>query len=212
MIHTEADHPVNYTNDRILGAVSGGFALSEKQCTCSGCGEDIDHGDSVRVHAVFRSFSIYHKWERKEMFCRECKPTSLDSDLLADSYSNEALVVGTLRDKGYWGTFSDGEGGTEERWTYQDNHYADFAATRVTDRNADPNVGYRVTEIGPRQATYTPESDGKTVPIPETVLEALIESSTIEDDSNRHSKARVNPVRWAKGIMSYHRERERIRR
>lgn len=204
MIFREADHPVNQSKSEILGRTSGGFSISEKQATCNECGADIDHGDDVTTYAVWKSHSIHHSWDRRAFFCRKCKPRNLDNEVLDEytSYHNEVLVTGTLRDKGYWATYSDGDGGTEKRWEYQRDKWAEFAATRVEDLKATPESKATVTEVGPTQFTYLPEADGGTIPVPAAVLSELVANTTLEDDaSTQWDAAKDNPVRWARALL-----------
>lgn len=205
MIYREEDHPVNQSRSEILGRTSGGFSISEKQATCDECGTDIDHGDDMGIYSVWKSHSIHHTWNRISFFCRECKPRSLDADALDEytSYHNEVLVTGTLRSKGYWGTYVNDDGESEKRWTYQDGKWAEFAATRVEDLKTDPESGATVTEVGPTQFSYYPGTYGGTIPVPATVLSELVANTTLDDDSSTNwDAASTNPVRWAKCLLA----------
>lgn len=208
MIHRESDHPANQSNSEILGRVSGGFSLAESSCVCNGCREDIDHGDTVVVLHSLRCPSIYHRWAREAVFCRRCAPNSLDADALEDykTRPTAVLVRGTLRDKGYWATYTDDEGERYEEWTYQDNRYAEFAGTRVVDRRINEDFSPNVTKIGPRQYNYKPSEHGETVAVPSTILAALVDAADIEDEASRRRAASENPLRWARYLLADHTE------
>lgn len=206
MIRDESKHPTNQSNAEVIGQVSGGFSLSERQCTCGECGDDLEHGDTVTVFAVITCPSIYHRWSRRAYFCRECSPSELDEEVLSEYRRStfEVLVKGTLRDKGYWGTYSDGDGGWEKRWTYQDKKWAEFAGTQIKDRRGSDDSGITVTDVGPNQFGYNPAEHGKTIPVPAGVLEELIEHSDLEYEPEGWARSSDHPLKYARDLVARH--------
>lgn len=204
MIRTPDAHPINQSNNEVLGHVAGGFSLSESQCECGDCGADLEHGDAVTGFFAYGQFSITHRWNRRALFCRECNIRELDDEAL-EGYRRstyEVLVRGTLRDKGYMGTYADGK-----RWTYQDGKWADFAALDIKDRKGQdqPNGALNVTEIGPRHFTYIPSRDGATVPVPAGVLRALVEEADTGDNPpSKYKPADDNTARMAEALLDYY--------
>lgn len=201
VIRTEADHPFNHSDDEVLGKVSGGFSLSKQQCTCSVCGAGLEHGDTVTVYCRVTCPSIHHRWTRTAYYCIDCEPNDL-GDVPSDarvSGGNEALVTGTLRSKGYrpWDADKD-----SDKLRYQDGKWAEFAATRLEDRNLSPTASATVTDVGGNQYSYNPDAHGPTVPVPASVLSRLAETSTISSTSDATFKrASDNPVMWATQLL-----------
>lgn len=204
MIRTEADHASNQSDAEVLGRCTGGFALSEDACSCAECDTDLDHGDPVTAWFVWTVSSIHHGWSRKRLFCVECAPSDLDG-LAEMGYGPRrvgALVKGTLRDRGYYGHYADGDGGWEKEWTHQDGKWAEFAATRLLDRRDNDEVSPTVTDVGDRQFNYSPVAHGGAVAVPATVLARLIETSTLEDTADTsYRAANDNPIRWATALL-----------
>lgn len=206
MIHNESDHPTNQSRNEILGRVAGGFSIRESSANCTECGQDLDHGKHVTMFFTWICPSIYHRWARKAMFCRACYPRDLSADVLEGltRANNEVLVTGALRDKGHWGTYRE-DGETVKRWTRQDGKWAEFAPTRIEALDTEPGMSGRVTDVGPNQFMYKPETHGSTVPVPAAALAALVSNTTLEDDAaTEWDPASANPVRWATALLHNH--------
>lgn len=207
MLKTEDRHPYNQSNNEVLGRVSGGFPLSEDRCECAGCGADLDHGDSVTAYCRVTCPSIHHRWDRPALFCRRCAPSDLDDGRLDEHRrsGNEALVTGTLRDKGYWGhVMRDGE--RVEEWRYQDNRYAEFAGTRVEDRRRSAGLSPTITDVGGHQYHYSPAEDGPVVPVPAQPLAEVLADATEADTDAAFVRPNGDPVRWLRHLLRVHAE------
>lgn len=206
MIHDESYHPVNQSDNEIIGAVSGGFSFPIERCHCDACDGHLDWGKDAVAFAQWSVFSIFHKWNRKALFCRDCRPSSLDDEML-DEYGrveNEAIVDGCIRDRGFWAHYvRDGEAVRE--WTRQDGKEAGFAGVRLLDIRRDGSFAVTVTDVGARQYTYSPDDDGPTVAVPARVLEQLVEHSALDDAHGRFDASNESPEAWGRDLIYRHR-------